>query len=85
MILVKKIVFSRSFITNLPDIYIKVTLYEGSTVIKAKKTRLVSCSEGLEFNEKFSIRLPSSYLDSVSCVISLCSRFISTNDWFNSI
>lgn len=56
------------------DIYVKVTLYEGTRVIKAKKTRLLSCSEVLEFNEKFSIRLPSSYLDSVSCVISLCSR-----------
>ena len=56
------------------DIYIKVTLYEGTRVIKAKKTRLLSCGEVLEFNEKFSIRLPSNYLDSVSCVVSICSR-----------
>ena len=56
------------------DIYVKVTLFEGSRVIKAKKTRPLSCAEVLHFNEKFSIRLPSSYLDSVSCVVSLCSR-----------
>ena len=57
------------------DIYVKVTLFEGSRVIKAKKTRPLSCAEVLHFNEKFSIRLPSSYLDSVSCVVSLCSRW----------
>ena len=85
----------------MADIYVKVTLYEGTRVIKARKTRLLSCGEvgmlcncvvaddavvadvvvadvadvqSLEFNEKFSIRLPASYLDSVSCVVSLCSR-----------
>ena len=52
-----------------------MTLFEGSRVIKAKKTRPLSCAEVLHFNEKFSIRLPSSYLDSVSCVVSLCSRW----------
>ena len=56
------------------DIYVKVTLYEGGRVIKAKKTRQLSCSEVLDFNEKFSIRLPASYLDNVSCLVSLCSR-----------
>lgn len=58
----------------LLDIYVKVTLYEGGRVIKAKKTRQLSCSEVLDFNEKFSIRLPASYLDNVSCLVSLCSR-----------
>ena len=58
----------------LLDIYVKVTLYEGGRVIKAKKTRQLSCSEVLDFNEKFSIRLPASYLNNVSCLVSLCSR-----------
>ena len=57
-------------------IYVKVTLYEGTRVIKAKKTRLLSCGEILDFNEKFSIRLPSNYLENVSCVVSLCSRLV---------
>ena len=56
------------------DIYVKVTLYEGGRVIKAKKTRQLSCSEVLDFKEKFSIRLPASYLNNVSCLVSLCSR-----------
>ena len=54
----------------------KVTLYEGGRVIKAKKTRQLSCSEVLDFKEKFSIRLPASYLDNVSCLVSLCSRTV---------
>ena len=56
------------------DIYVKVTLYEAGRVIKAKKTRALPCSEVVEFNEKFSIRLPPTYLDNVSCRLSLCSR-----------
>jgi len=56
------------------DIYVKVTLFEGTRVIKAKKTRLLACNDVLEFHEKFSILLPGTYLDSVSCVVSLCSR-----------
>ena len=52
----------------------KVTLYEGGRIIKAKKTRALPCSEVVEFNEKFSIRLPPTYLDNVSCRLSLCSR-----------
>ena len=52
----------------------KVTLYEGGRVIKAKKTRQLACSEVLDFKEKFSIRLPASYLNNVSCLVSLCSR-----------
>lgn len=56
------------------DIYVKVTLFEGTRVIKAKKTRLLACNDILEFHEKFSILLPGTYLDSVSCVVSLCSR-----------
>lgn len=67
-------IFSLHTYNNDMDIYVKVTLFEGSRVIKAKKTRPLSCAEVLHFNEKFSIRLPSSYLDSVSCVVSLCSR-----------
>ena len=67
-------IFSLQTLNNDLDIYVKVTLYEGSRLIKAKKTRLLSCSEVLDFNEKFSIRLPSNYLEAVSCVVSLCSR-----------
>ena len=29
----------------MADIYVKVTLYEGTRVIKARKTRLLSCGE----------------------------------------
>ena len=58
----------------ITDIYVKVTLYEGGRIIKAKKTRALPCSEVVEFNEKFSIRLPPTYLDNVSCRLSLCSR-----------
>lgn len=56
------------------DIYVKVTLYEGRRVIKAKKTRQLSASADLHFQEKFSILLPANFLDAVSCVISLCAR-----------
>ena len=54
--------------------YVKVTLFEGTRVIKAKKTRLLACSDLLEFHEQFSILLPGTYLDSVSCVVSLCAK-----------
>lgn len=56
------------------EVYVKVTLFEGRRVIKAKKTRLIGVSEEVHFNEKFSILLPPTFLDAVSCVISLCSR-----------
>ncbi|XP_023342455.1 synaptotagmin-15 [Eurytemora carolleeae] len=56
------------------DVYVKVTLFEGKRVIKAKKTRLINISEEVCFNERFSILLPSTFLDGVSCVVSLCSR-----------
>ena len=58
----------------LLDIYVKVSLYEGRKLIKAKKTRALPCCELIEFNEKFSIRLPPTYLDNVSCRLSLCYR-----------
>jgi len=56
------------------DIYVKVTLFEGRQVIKAKKTHLLTCQDHLQFQEKFSILLPKPYLESVSCVVSLCSK-----------
>lgn len=56
------------------DIYVKVALFEGKRVIKAKKTRMLACEDLLEFQEQFSILLPGPYLDSVSCVVSLCSK-----------
>jgi len=56
------------------DMYVKVTLMEGRHIIKAKKTRLLACQDFLSFQEKFSILLPGPYLESVSCLVSLCSR-----------
>ena len=56
------------------DIYVKVALLEGRRLIKAKKTRLLGCQEHLDFQEQFSILLPGAYLDSVSCLVSLCSK-----------
>ena len=32
-----------------PDIYVKVALFEGKRVIKAKKTRMLACEDLLEF------------------------------------
>jgi len=60
------------------DLYVKVALLEGRQVLKAKKTRVMSLlgepQEVTAFEEHFSILLPQEYLDSVSCIITLCSR-----------
>jgi len=56
------------------DIYVKVALFEGKRVIKVKKTRLLACQDRIDFQEQFSIVLPRAYLDSVSCLLSLCSK-----------
>ncbi len=56
----------------------KVTLFEGQRVIKAKKTRLVpllsSNKRVVTFYETFSILFPYDFLQEVSCIISLCGK-----------
>ena len=60
------------------SLYVKVTLFEGQNVIKAKKTRLVAPSVDLcrtvTFYETFSILFPCDFLQEVSCIISLCGK-----------
>ena len=70
-----KIYFPTCFI--LASLYVKVTLFEGQTVIKAKKTRSVpvySKGEEVTFYETFTILFPYDFLQEVSCIISLCGR-----------
>ncbi|XP_059097877.1 synaptotagmin-5-like isoform X2 [Tigriopus californicus] len=55
-------------------LYTKVTLFEGRRVIKAKKTRPVGFNVKPQFHETFSILFPVTYLEKVSCIISLCSK-----------
>ena len=45
----------------------KVTLFEKSKVIKAKKTKIVNLAQGeAKFDENFSILFPHFYMDQVS-------------------
>ena len=80
------------YLTSLfvASLYVKVTLFESQTVIKAKKTRLVSLPSmtsslpstsmtssnrrNVTFYETFSILFPYDFLQEVSCIISLCGK-----------
>ena len=63
-------------------LYVKVTLFESSKVIKAKKTHPIQVTENSgNFEETFSILFPESFMNQVSCIISLnfktrmCGKF----------
>ena len=57
-----------------PDIYVKVALFEGKRVLKAKKTRMLACEDLLEFQVLAALQSPTVLVESPALVT--CTAYI---------